>query len=232
MSCDTETVPVASLQVERKGKLGQRLMVFALLAAIIVVDQAIKWWAWRHAPEARINYGGDVLVGTRVGAWYAAPVTGALLDLLDFGLLSIAVSVFVRRRRPVMVLIPGALMIGGWSSNLLDRLGMHYWTAPGSVRGAVDFIPLGQNYYYNVADLFIVGGTTMFVLAVCASYPGKWTTTRPAATESVTSTTKHRAPARMSALAGAVGLIVVVGIGAMNYGGVTTPITSVSASAQ
>jgi len=36
--------------------------------------------------------------------------------------------------------VPGALVIGGWSSNLLDRLGMHYWTAPGSVRGAVDFI--------------------------------------------------------------------------------------------
>jgi lipoprotein signal peptidase len=209
-------------------------MVFAMLAAIIVVDQAIKWWAWRHAPHALINAGGDFLIGTRVGDWYAAPVSGALLDLLDFGVLSIAVAVFVRRRRPVMVLIPGAMMIGGWSSNLLDRLGMHYWTAPGSVRGAVDFIPFDQGYYYNVADIFIVVGTILFVSAVCARCWGKWATRRPAATEPVTPTTQRRPVvlARLSAVAGAVGLIVVVGIGAMNYGGVTAPMESVSVTAQ
>jgi hypothetical protein len=42
---------------------------------------------------------------------------------------------------------------------------MHSWTAPGSVRGAVDFIPLGGSYY-NVADFFIVGSTGLFVLSV------------------------------------------------------------------
>jgi lipoprotein signal peptidase len=61
------------------------------------------------------------------------------------------------------------MMIGGWSSNLLDRLGMHYMTAPGSGRGAVDFIPLGL-HHYNVADFFIVLGTPLFILAVSARY--------------------------------------------------------------
>jgi lipoprotein signal peptidase len=55
------------------------------------------------------------------------------------------------------------LMIGGWSSNLLDRLGMHQWTAPRSARGAVDFIPLGS-VFFNVADLFIVVGTSLCLL--------------------------------------------------------------------
>jgi lipoprotein signal peptidase len=206
-------------------------MVLALLAVVIVLDQAMKWWGWRHASWAIINSGGDALVGNKVSGWYADPVTGALLDLLDVGLLSIAVSVLVRRRRPVNLYIPGALMIGGWSSNLLDRLGLHYWTAPGSVRGAVDFIHLGQ-HYYNVADFFIIGATPLFLLAA-ARYLGGRATSGPAAIRSVVSTTHRRrgTRTRMSAFAGVIGLIVVVGIGAVNYGGVSAaPLASASAA--
>jgi lipoprotein signal peptidase len=230
MDRDPGTVLVSSVDVERKDIRGLRSIVLALLAAVIVLDQATKWWAWRHASTACINYGGNPLVGATVGGWYADPVTGALLDLLDFGLLSIAVSVLVRRRLPAMVLIPGALMIGGWSSNLFDRLGMHNWTAPGSVRGAVDFIHLGQ-VYWNVADIFIIGGTSLF-LPAASCYLGRWATKGPATTPSVIPTTLHRRPmrTRMSAFVGAVGLICLVGIGAVNYNGVTTPITSASAS--
>jgi lipoprotein signal peptidase len=191
-------------------------MVLALLATIIVLDQTVKWWAWRHAPGAIINYGGDALVPTTVSAWYADPFPGALLDLIDFGLLSVAVSVLVRRRRPALVLVPATMLIGGWSSNLLDRLGMHYWTAPGSVRGAVDFIHIGH-YYYNIADFFIISGTPLFLLAV--AYVGTRGTTRPAAT--VAAHQRTRAPARMSALAVAAGLVAVVGIGAAHDSGVT-----------
>jgi lipoprotein signal peptidase len=224
MNRRTKTVAVSSVEVERKEKLGQRSIVLALLAVVIVLDQATKWWAWRNASGAMINYGGNSLVGATVSGWYADPVTGALLDLLDFGLLSTAVLVLVRRRRPVMVLVPGALMIGGWSSNLFDRLGMHYWTAPGSVRGAVDFIHLGP-HYYNLADLFIIGATPLFLLA--ARYLGSWAANKPTPSGSVAPPTHHRpwtrTRTRMSALAGAVGLVVVVGIGAANYGGVTGP---------
>jgi lipoprotein signal peptidase len=231
---DTTTLTVSSFPVEHKDKLGQRSMVLGLLAVVIVSDQAIKWWAWRHVSGTLINYGGDALVGDTVSGWYAGPVTGALLDLLDVGLLSIAVSALVRRRRPAMVVIPATLTVGGWSSNLLDRLGMHYWTAPGSVRGAVDFIPIGPYYRYNIADFFIIAGTLLFLLAVSASYLRRRVSKRPAATQSVTPTTQRwpRARTRMSALACAVGIVVVVGIGAANYGGVTEPVTSASPSAQ
>jgi lipoprotein signal peptidase len=223
----TRTASVSSVHLERNDKRGQRLMTLALLAAVVLVDQAIKWWAWRHASGARINVGGDALVGPTVGGWYADPVAGALLDLVDFGLLSIAVYLLVRRRRPAVVLVPGALMIGGWSSNLLDRLGMHYWSAPGSMRGAIDFIPL-DNRHFNVADFFIISGTLLFLTV---SYLHRAATKRPAPPGSVTSPTHHRlrSRTRMSALVGAVGLIVVVGIGATNDGGVTAPTTSVTA---
>jgi lipoprotein signal peptidase len=202
--------------------------VLAVLALVIFLDQATKWWAWRHVPTAVINYGGNALVGARVGDWYANPLTGALLDLVDVGLLSLAVSVLVRRPRPAAVLISGALMIGGWSSNLLDRLGMHYLSAPGSVRGAVDFIPLGS-MYYNVADSFIVCGTLLFLLAVV--YSGVRAAKVPAVSTSLTPATPRRLRfgMRMTALAGAVALAVVVGIGAVDYGGVTAPLTAFGA---
>jgi lipoprotein signal peptidase len=229
MNRGSRTVAVSSAQVERKDRLGQRSIVLALLIVVIALDQGMKWWAWRHASETIINDRGNSLVGATVSGWYADPATGALLDLLDFGLLSIAISVLVRRRGPALVYVPGALMIGGWSSNLLDRLGTHYWTAPGSVRGAVDFIHLGQDYY-NIADFFIVGATPLFLLAII--YLRRWATNGPAPIGSVAPTTQHRPRRRMRmpALAGAVGLIVVVGIGAVNYGGVTAPLTSASAA--
>jgi lipoprotein signal peptidase len=197
-------------------------LVLALIVAVAVVDQAAKWWAWRHVPWTKINSGGDALVGSKVGGWYAGPVTGALLDLLDFGLLSIAVSVLARRRVPAFVSVPGALMIGGWGSNLLDRLGIHYWTAPGSVRGVVDFMHLGT-HYYNVADFFIIGCTPLFLLA--AGCQGVLAAARrPAAARSapspVRSWARLRARIRISALAG-VGLTLVVALGAANYGGVS-----------
>ena len=200
------------------------MFVLALIAAVVVLDQAAKWWAWRHVPGARMNSGGDVLVGSTIGRWYAAPWSGALLDLLDFGLLSIAVTVLMRFQTPPVVTIPGALMIGGWGSNLLDRLGVHYWTAPNSVRGAVDFIHL-HGQYYNLADFFIISCTPVFLLA--ALYQGVRVTMRaagrPAAVKSLPLRARRRVrmPVRISALAAA-GLVLVVALGAANYGSVST----------
>ena len=154
------------------------MVVLALLSVVVVLDQATKWWAWRYVSGTRINSGGDLLVGHTIGALYSGPVTGALLDLLDFGLVSTAIWVLTRYRVPASVCVPGALMIGGWGSNLLDRLGVHYWTAPGSVRGAVDFMHIG-NYYYNLADFFIIGCTPLFLLS--AAYHGVRAARRPVA---------------------------------------------------
>jgi lipoprotein signal peptidase len=197
-------------------------MVLALIAAVVLIDQAAKWWAWRHVPWTKINSGGDVLVGPAIGTWYARPVTGAVLDLLDFGLLSIAVSILVRRQTPAAVRIPGALMVGGWGSNLLDRLGVHYWTAPGSVRGVVDFIHIG-GYYYNLADFFIIGCTPVFLLA--AGYQGVRAARRPVAARSVPRPARGRARAwlRIPALA-SVGLLLVVALGAATDGGVNAAV--------
>ena len=193
-------------------------MVLALLVVVVALDQAAKWWAWRHFSWTRINSGGDALTGRTIGKWYADPVTGAVLDLLDFGLLSVAVSVLARGRAPAVISVPGALMTGGWGSNLLDRLGSHYWTAPGSVRGVVDFIHVG-GHYYNVADIFIISCTPLFLLA--AGYQRMRAARRPAAAGSVPppARSRVRARVRIPALVGA-GLILIVALGAARYGGV------------
>lgn len=222
MSHDSTTVVTSPVPVARQPRPRRRRAVLTLLAAVIVVDQLTKGWAWRHSPLAKINYGGNIFVGDTISRWYAHPVTGALLDLMDFGVLTAAALILLRRRLSALVVVPGALMVGGWISNLLDRLGLHHLTAPGSVRGAVDFIPLGS-IRYNVADVFIVVGTLLFMLAVTAR---AWTTNRSATASPPLPTGHRRRQAWLSGIATAVCLVVVVGFGAINYGGVTTPTPS------
>jgi lipoprotein signal peptidase len=146
---------------------GQVRTLLGVIALTTIADQAAKWWAWRHLAHARINPGATGHPGYLLSQWYSGPVTGGLLDLLDSALLVIAAVALVRRRRRVVVLLSGAAMLGGWGSNLLDRLGLHTMTAPGSARGAVDFIHVGT-WYINVADFAIVAGTAVFLIAAAA----------------------------------------------------------------
>ncbi|MBO0776187.1 MAG: hypothetical protein J2P34_07715, partial [Actinobacteria bacterium] len=125
------------------------------------------------------------------------------------------------RERPGAITVPGALVIGGWGSNLLDRLAMHYLTAPGSVRGAVDFIHIG-GINCNLADFFILGATPVFLVAL--GHLGRRAANWPAAVRTVPPPVpRTRLPVRasLSAIVSA-GLIVVVALGAAHYGGVRT----------
>jgi lipoprotein signal peptidase len=148
--------------IDRRRRQGA--MTLRLLAAVVLLDQATKWWGWRHVPGAMVNTGSTWLIGDPVKGWVSDPVWGRLLDLLGLALLTLAGSVLVRRRRPPVLLWAGALMISGWISNLLDRLGMHSLTAPGSSRGAVDFIPIGS-VHVNLADAVIAAATLLYLVA-------------------------------------------------------------------
>jgi lipoprotein signal peptidase len=215
-------------------QVGQPFFVVGTLVGIALLDQSFKWWAWRNAAGVRVNYGGDGLVPATVGTWYTRPVSGALLDLLGSALLIMAVLLFVRRRRSTVVLIGGSLIIGGWSSNLLDRLVMHYWTAPGSVRGVVDFIPIDGSYY-NVADLLIIFGTPLFILATTGRFLRRLLM-KGAAVTAARMRPSTRSPRLvrtvMSSSAAVVALTAVVGAGVATFGGVTAPVTSASARYQ
>jgi lipoprotein signal peptidase len=161
------TTPVAGGRPE-VAPIGRRrrqgASTLGLLAVVVVVDQATKWWAWRHIATAIVNTGGTWLIGDRVSGWFSDPVWGPLLDVLDVGLLCLAGAVLVRRPRPPVFLVAGALMISGLASNLLDRLGVHALTAPHSYRGAVDFLPIGS-VHVNVADVVIAAATLLYLVA-------------------------------------------------------------------
>ena len=130
-----------------------------LVLAVVAVDQITKWWAWRHSGAVTINPGGNEVVGNLVSSWFRSSASGAVLDVVDAGALAGVLVWIGRRRRPMPVLISSGLALSGWVSNLSDRLGLHYWTAPGSVRGAVDFLRAGRGAVYNCADIAIVAGT-------------------------------------------------------------------------
>jgi lipoprotein signal peptidase len=144
----------------------QNLLVFGVLLAVVAVDQITKWWAWRHV-HAVMDPGATWFLGPTVSAWYASHGRGALLDLLSLEVLTFLTFALVRRHRRALVLVSGMLMIAGWGSNLLDRLGLHLVTAPGTPRGAVDFVHLGW-MYTNLADGCIAVGTVLFLVAAGA----------------------------------------------------------------
>jgi lipoprotein signal peptidase len=179
----------------------QRLIAVGLVLAVVVVDQATKWWGWRHAPDTFINSGSTWPTGAPMSAWFSGKVSGRLLDLGAVGLFTVAGILLARRRRRGLVLVAGFLILGGWTSNLLDRLGLHALTAPGSSRGAVDFIHLGTPYS-NVADYIIVGATTVLGLSACAATGRKLRAATSRRAEGLT-LRRPRVPVRVYAAASA-----------------------------
>lgn len=148
------------------GTVRQRWQLSAVVAVVIAIDQVVKWLAWRRFDGSLINDGGYILLGPVIRSWFAGRASGAVADVLGIVLVAHGIGWLLARRRPLPVLIAGGLFSAGWLSNLLDRLGMHNWTAPGSARGVVDFIPSGGSSRCNVADLSIVAGTLVLGYAV------------------------------------------------------------------
>ena len=202
----------------------QKPILVAVLLTVTAVDQTTKAWAWRHLTDVHINSGGDPLVSPIVGDWYRDPVRGAALDLVDFALLLGAWLLLARRRRPAAVLVPGGLALAGWTSNLLDRLGLHHWTAPGSVRGVVDFVPYSRRYW-NGADIAIMAGSAAFALAtlvllvVALVAPRR----RPSPAHG-TGAPVLRGRVRLVVAGGVMTAAVLAAVGALTYAGVSEPL--------
>jgi lipoprotein signal peptidase len=139
-------------------------LLAGVFAVVIATDQAAKYVAWRH-DAALLNQGGFIALRPDMRAWFAAPTAGAIADAVGAALVVAGVALLLHRPRPRAVLLGAGLVAAGWTSNLLDRFGLHEWTAPGSVRGVVDFIPSGGRSRSNVADVWIAVGVVVLVLA-------------------------------------------------------------------
>lgn len=147
-----------------------RVSLPVVVAVVVVADQAVKWWAWRHVTGAVINDGGYILLGSTVRSWFAHPAGGAVFEVVGAAALLVAGWWLMRRPHPSGALLGGGLIIGGWASNILDRLGLHNWTAPGSARGVVDFIPDGTPGRSNAADLCILAGVVVVGATLLVSH--------------------------------------------------------------
>jgi hypothetical protein len=91
----------------------------------------------------------------------------------------------------------------------------------------VDFIPIGH-HYYNVADMFIIGGTPLFAVAVAGSLLRRFVMGRPGPADQPTPQTGHPRRARTAVVVAATGVVLAgaSGLGAATFGGVTAPVPS------
>jgi lipoprotein signal peptidase len=156
--------------MQRASRLHSRRawLLIGVFAVVIVTDQVSKWWAWRHVDGALINDGGYILLGPVIRSWFAAPVSGAVANVVGLVVVTVAVSWLLGRGRSRLVLIGGGFIAAGLLSNILDRLGLRAWTAPGTARGVIDFIPSGGPSRSNVADVWIVLGVIVLVSVLVA----------------------------------------------------------------
>jgi lipoprotein signal peptidase len=141
------------------------LLLLTVFLLAVLTDQATKWLTWRYFDGTVINDGGYILLGS-ARSWFAEPVPGALANAVGGALIVLGLAVLVRRPRRPVVTVGGGLLAAGWTSNVLDRVGLHDWTAPGSARGVVDFIPSGGGSRCNLADLWIAVGLFLLGLEI------------------------------------------------------------------
>jgi lipoprotein signal peptidase len=207
---------------ERRALRRQGWIAFAVVALVGGLDQVAKAWAWRHLAHVQVDAGGGMLTDPEIGAWFSNPRVGALIDVAGATVLAAAGVLLLRRHRSTPVLVSAAVALAGWASNLADRLGAHYVTAPGSMRGAVDFLSWAGRSW-NLADMAISFGTFGLVVAGIRlalhrlsgrRHPRRHLVRRPLA----------RRRYRIAALVGILVVAALAALGAVASGGVDSPV--------
>lgn len=156
--------------------MGERLLAAVhhrwavlLVATVVVVDQATKALAG-HGYLGGDEFSGGYVINPAAGGMvldplsglWARPVLGAALDLAALVVVTVLILFAFRLRGLTKAAV--LIIAAGWGSNILDRLGLSYLTAPAPhVRGAVD---LGVLNTYNVADYAINAGLYLLAVAV------------------------------------------------------------------
>ncbi|GAA1394369.1 signal peptidase II [Catellatospora coxensis] len=160
------TVPVA----ERRGS---RLfvLVLALAAVLVVVDQLTKWWAVAELTgRAPIDVIGELLqlrLTYNPGAAFSIGTEYTWVLTLIAAAAVVAIIVVSRRVQSRAWAIGLGMMLGGAFTHLLDRL----FREPGFMRGhVVDFIDYGP-FVGNVADIALVGGVALILVLSLRNIP-------------------------------------------------------------
>ena len=142
-------------------------IVAAVAVAVLVADQASKWWALNQLGDGDII---DLVGSLRFNLFYNTGVAfslgsdggwGPWISVLAIGVV-VAVSFGATSRYPLGAVASG-LISGGAIGNLLDRA---FRGDDGFLHGAViDFIDLQWWPVFNIADAAIVVGAILLVIA-------------------------------------------------------------------
>ena len=142
------------------------LQVWWLVAAVVVVDHLTKWWALRELDDGRVitivptlefdltfNRGFSFGTAGRFGPWIGALVVGVCVLLIAA----------IRRAPRIGQARILALILGGALGNLIDRA---FRADDGFLTGeVVDFIDVTWYAVFNVADICVVCGSVLLVVA-------------------------------------------------------------------
>jgi signal peptidase II len=140
-------------------------LALGIAAIVLVLDQVTKFWA-EHALadrgpvpvlgeflQFRLRYNSGAAFSIGAGStWFFTIVTAVAVGFLLW---------YVTRPQTRGWLVGLALMLGGATTHLADRL----FRAPGFAQGhVVDFIDYNGWFVGNVADIALVGGAMWLVL--------------------------------------------------------------------
>lgn len=145
--------------VRRRG-----LLVAAIVAGVVVVDQVTKVWAVEELSDAPLAIiGEDVELRLSRNTGSAFSLFQGFTPLL--AVLAVLLAVFLiralRRTDDTWIVVALALVLGGAIGNLIDRVAR----SPGFLRGAViDFVRVDGWPTFNVADSAITIGAIVLVV--------------------------------------------------------------------
>jgi len=157
---------VAALTTDIRLK-GRRLLIPAVAAIVIAVDQITKTWALHHTASPRHVLGPTNLVLTfNSGAAFSlgrgvTPIVEVIAVALVVWL--VAISRRATRSGSMAVVVGLGLLLGGSLGNLADRVFRHHHGA------VIDFIQVVRWWpVFNVADSAIVVGVVIIAWAYAA----------------------------------------------------------------
>jgi signal peptidase II len=140
-------------------------LVLAVAAVVLVVDQATKFWAESALVDrAPIPVLGDFLrlrLLYNPGAAFSIGSGSTWIFTIVAAVAVVAIVRFASQPQPKFNAFALALLLGGATTHLLDRL----FRPPGFARGhVVDFIDYNGWFVGNVADIALTVGAALLVL--------------------------------------------------------------------
>jgi signal peptidase II len=162
------------------SKIGTRFVLVMAIGATIGCDRLTKQVAeTKLTGMPRQSFFGDAIrleyventgAFLSLGADWPPAVRTALFGIGNGLLILLMSALVIKHRRPTLALVGMALFVAGGSSNLLDRV----------TRGSViDFINVGlgplRTGIFNVADVAIMLGAGLVLLASCRADRDAWT---------------------------------------------------------